>query len=274
MQSKQPIGIFDSGIGGLSVLKEINKLLPSENLLYIADSAYAPYGNKSHEFILQRCKELTRFLIEQGAKAIVIACNTATAVAVTKLREQFTLPIIAMEPGVKPAIAATKSGIVGVLATENTLASEQFTNLVRRYAMDLKVISQPCPGLVEQIETGRFNSSETSQLIKQYVSPLLTAGADTIVLGCTHYPLVVEQIRQIVGKTTAIIETGQAVAQQLKRQLVEQHLLSDETRQASFNCWTSGNIDQLNFIVERIFDQRLSTRPLPEATALQDTNQG
>ena len=258
MQSRHPIGIFDSGIGGLSVLKEIQQLLPHEDLIYIADSAHAPYGNKPHEFIQQRCETLCRFLLGQQARAIVIACNTATAVAVAKLREQFALPIIAMEPGVKPAIAATKTGVVGVLATQNTLASEQFTKLLHRYAANVKVISQPCPGLVEQIETGDFDSTRTQGLIEQYARPLLDAGADTIVLGCTHYPLIRAQISRVIGPGTAIIETGQAVAQQLKRKLDEQALLTAAGDKGAVSFWTSGDTRHIADVVSKLMGDTVS----------------
>ena len=263
MHNRQPIGIFDSGIGGLSVLKEIQQLLPNEDLIYIADSAHAPYGNKPHEFIQQRCETLCRFLIEQQARAIVIACNTATAVAVAKLREQFALPIIAMEPGVKPAIAATKTGVVGVLATQNTLASEQFAKLLHRYAANVKVVSQPCPGLVEQIENGEFDSARTQGLIEEYARPLLDAGADTIVLGCTHYPLILEQIIRITGPDIAIIETGQAVALQLKRKLEEQTLLGIANDSGRVSFWTSGDTRHIAAVVSRLMGNKVSVASCP-----------
>ena len=269
--NNNPIGIFDSGIGGLSVVQEIQALLPDERIIYIADSAYAPYGNKPHSFIQQRCETLSHFLVGQQAKAIVIACNTATAVAVTTLRQQFEIPIIAMEPGVKPAIAATKSGIVGVLATENTLASEQFTRLVHRYAESVRVISQPCPGLVEQIETGEFNSDMTRGLITQYTAPLLAGGADTIVLGCTHYPLIRQQITQAVGAQVTVIDTGQAVAQQLKRKLVEQQLLGDETQQGVNEYWTSADARHIGKLLCTLLACATTVRPLPETTGRADT---
>ena len=261
--ANNPIGIFDSGIGGLSVLNEIRRLLPHEELIYIADSAFAPYGNKPHAFILQRCEELSRFLIEQKARAIVIACNTATAVAVSKLREQFSLPIIAMEPGVKPAIAATKSAIVGVLATQNTLASEQFTDLLHRYAENVQVISQPCPGLVEQIETGEFDSEATKVLLKKYTEPLLSAGADTIVLGCTHYPLLKKQIAELVGEAVSIIETGPAVAQQLKHKLEEQQGLSQTKTTGAITFWTSDDAVHSEKVTHLITGEAIKVRTLP-----------
>lgn len=265
--NNDPIGIFDSGIGGLSVLNEVHRLLPHENLLYIADSAFAPYGNKPLEFVQQRCKDLSRFLLEQGAKAVVVACNTATAIAVNQLREQFDTPIIAMEPGVKPAIAATRSGTVGVLATENTLTSQQFTRLLHRYAENVHVISQPCPGLVEQIETGEFDSTRTRQLIRQFTGPLLSTGADTIVLGCTHYPLIRKQIAEILGPAVTIIETGQAVAQQLNRKLLERQLLSGSTESASIKFWTSGDDRHISKLSGKLLARSVVARPLPEALA-------
>ena len=261
--NNNPIGIFDSGIGGLSVLRDIRGLLPHEKLIFIADSAFAPYGNKPLEFIQQRSKDLSRFLLEQGAKTVVVACNTATAIAVNQLREQFNIPIIAMEPGVKPAISATRSGIVGVLATENTLTSQQFTRLLHRYAENVQVISQPCPGLVEQIESGEFDSIRTRQLIEQYTAPLLSAGADTIVLGCTHYPLIRQQIADIIGPNITIIETGQAVAQQVKHVIAEQHITAHSTDRASITCWTSGNITQVQTIISSMFGQAIPAQPLP-----------
>lgn len=265
MQNKLPIGIFDSGIGGLSVLKEIQNLLPHEDLLYIADSAYAPYGNKDLAFIQQRCEALTRFLIEQPVKAVVIACNTATAAAVTTLRQRFALPIIAMEPGVKPAIAATRSGVVGVMATENTLASQQFTDLLHRHAAHVEVISQPCPGLVEQIEAGEFATDQTCRLIRQYTEPLLAAGADTIVLGCTHYPLIQEQIREVLGEEIALIETGQAVARQLQRKLQEQQLLSSATLTDLPRFWTSADTILIGRVIGSILGQsEISVTALPD----------
>lgn len=264
MQNHQPIGIFDSGIGGLSVLKEIQQLLPGEDILYIADSAYAPYGNKPQNFIRQRCDQLTQFLIEQGAKAIVIACNTATAVSVKSLREKYSLPIIAMEPGVKPAIEATRSGVIGVMATENTLASEQFVNLVHRYAKEVKVVTQPCPGLVEQIETGDFSSEEIDRLIDKYTRPLIDAGADTVVLGCTHYPLIKDRIVELIGTSISIIETGEAVARQLQRQLENMSISETETSLPDIKLWTSSNPQQLTLLTDKIFNHHGTAQPLPD----------
>ena len=177
-----PVGVFDSGVGGLSVLREIRRRLPHESLLYLADSAHVPYGEKSPEYIRERCRIIAAFFVEQGAKALVLACNTATAAGVTELRELYPdLPIIGMEPAVKPAAAATRSGVVGVLATTGTLKSARFAALLDRFAGDVRVITQPCPGLVERIEAGDLASANTRAMLEGWVGPLLAQGCDTLI---------------------------------------------------------------------------------------------
>lgn len=227
MADSRPIGVFDSGVGGISVLKHIHELLPHEDLLYFADSANAPYGNKTPEFIRERAFALSDFLIDKGAKAIVVACNTATAAAISALRERYSIPIIGMEPAVKPAAAATKSGVIGVLATVGTLKSAQFAALLDNYGQNVKVVTEGCPGLVECIERGELATPETRKLLEGYIQPLLDAGADTIVLGCTHYPFVKPLIQEIAGSEVTLIDTGTAVARQLEKRLVEQLLLTE-----------------------------------------------
>ena len=213
------IGVFDSGVGGLSVLHHIRQLLPDERLIYIADSGHVPYGDKSQEYIEQRAHTLTRFLIAQGAEAIVIACNTATAAAVASLRSRFSLPIVGMEPAVKPAVSATKSGVVGVLATIGTLESARFAALLERYGDEVEIITQGCPGLVEQVESGELGSERSRELIGRYTAPLLARGADTLILGCTHYPFLAPLIREVVGDKIVLVDTGAAVARQLQRRI-------------------------------------------------------
>ena len=208
MKSSKPIGIFDSGVGGISVLKRIRDELPNEDLLYLADSAYAPYGNKSESFIEDRSIFLTRFLVNLDVKAVVVACNTATASAISKIRSMFGLPIIGMEPAVKPAVAATRSGVVGILATEGTLNSTKFSILKQRFGKGTRLITQPCPGLVEQVEQGEFSESLTRDLVESYVSPLVKQNVDIIVLGCTHYPFLSEIIEEVAGPGIKIIDTG------------------------------------------------------------------
>jgi glutamate racemase len=236
------IAVMDSGVGGISVLKHIHAALPHENLIYFADSKYAPYGNKTPAQIERRVFSCAKFLLTHGAKALVIACNTATAAAAHSLREKYAfldLPIIAMEPAVKPASTASKNGIVGVLATTGTLKSAQFAALLATYGKDIQVITQACVGLVECIERGELDTPATKALISQYCLPLLEAGADTIVLGCTHYPFVKEVIQEIVGENITLIDTGAAVAKQLKRKLEEKNLLSTSSCAADMRIWTN-----------------------------------
>jgi glutamate racemase len=213
------IGVFDSGVGGLSVLHHIRAALPDARLIYVADSGHVPYGDKPASYIEQRSHALTRFLIELGAQAIVIACNTATAAAAASLRSEFSLPIIGMEPAVKPAVAATQSGVVGVLATTGTLESARFAALLERYGEEVEIVTQGCPGLVEQVEQGDLKGAQTRELIARYTLPLLARGADTLILGCTHYPFLVPLIREVVGEKITLVDTGAAVARELKRRV-------------------------------------------------------
>ncbi|QTD32516.1 glutamate racemase [Pseudomonas fluorescens] len=236
-----PIAVFDSGVGGLSVLAEIQQLLPNESLLYLGDCGHIPYGEKTPEFIRQRCSVMAGFFREQGAKALVIACNTATVAGVADLRRDFPeWPIVGMEPAVKPAAAATRSGVVGVLATTGTLQSAKFAALLDRFATDVRVITQPCPGLVERIEIGDLHSPELRALLKHYVDPLLANGCDTIILGCTHYPFLKPMLKSMIPDSISLIDTGAAVARQLQRLLAERDLLAEgPNRPVRF--WTSAD---------------------------------
>lgn len=233
--SDKPIGVFDSGIGGLSVLQHIRACLPHEHLLYFADSCHAPYGGKPESEIVARALAIAEFLMQYEAKALVVACNTATAAAIKALRERYpTLPVVGVEPGLKPAAALTKSGTVGVLATQRTLASEKFSLLREQIsaATQVQFLPQPCVGLADQVEKGELQSAETAALVRRYVEPLIEQGADTLVLGCTHYPFVRPLIEEIVGRLTsspvAIVDTGEPIARQLMRLLNERDLLRDD----------------------------------------------
>src|SRR5512143_2178618 len=217
MQSRGAVGVFDSGVGGLSVLQHIRQTLPDERLIYVADSGHVPYGDKSPAFIEARALAITHFLIKQGAEAIVIACNTATAAAAHTLRAKFSkLPILAMEPAVKPAVAATKSGVVGVLATVGTLESARFAALLDKHGRHVKIETQGCP---EQVERGELDSPRTRELVERYTAPLLKHGADTLILGCTHYPFLAPLIRDVVGDSITLIDTGAAVARHLQQRI-------------------------------------------------------
>lgn len=253
--SKNPIGVMDSGVGGISVLKHIHTLLPHEHLAYFADSAHAPYGNKSLEEIRQRCFAVADFLIAQQVKALVVACNTATAAAITDMRARYALPIIGMEPAVKPAAAASKNGIVGVLATVGTLKSAQFAALLESYGRNVKVITQGCIGLVECVERGELNTSETKALIKQYTWPLLAEGADTIVLGCTHYPFVRPLIEEIAGPAVAIIDTGAAVAKQVQHKLIETNGINDSNEVANIQFYSNSQHNAAHQVIKTLWGQ-------------------
>ncbi|MEF9384859.1 glutamate racemase [Ralstonia solanacearum species complex bacterium KE056] len=223
-RAQAPVGVFDSGLGGLSVLRAIRAELPAESLLYLADSRHAPYGEKPSEFIAGRTLRVCEWLVGQGCKALVIACNTATAQAVHLLREQLAVPVIGVEPGLKPAVATSRSRVVGVLATESTLRSDKFARLLGTVSGDCRVLCQPGYGLVPLIERGDTHSPAVLELLRAYLLPMLEAGADTLVLGCTHYPFLQDAIREIAGDRLTLIDTGHAVARHLGRTLAAAHL--------------------------------------------------
>ncbi len=258
-----PIGVFDSGVGGLSVLREIRALLPNESLLYVADSGHVPYGDKSPEFIRERCRLLAEFLLSQGAKALVLACNTATVAGVAELRERYPqLPIIGMEPAVKPAAAATKTGVVGVLATTGTLKSAKFAALLDRFACDVRVVTQPCPGLVERIEAGELESAATRALLQGFVAPLLAEGCDTLILGCTHYPFIKPLLRSLVPKSISIIDTGAAVARHVQRMLSVQDALASGPAQPT-QFWSSAEPQAMQHVLPLLWGTAAEVLPLP-----------
>lgn len=268
MNAENPIGVFDSGVGGLSVLREIRSELPGEDLLYVADSGHAPYGDKSTQLIEARAIAIVEFLLSQRAKTIVVACNTATGVAIDMLRARFPVPIVAMEPAVKPAAAHTQSGVIGVLATSRTIASDNFAKLHERFGADVKILMQACPGLVEQVEAGDLSSDETRALIERYVAPLLEQSADTIVLGCTHYPFLVPLIREIAGPMVAIIDSSAAIARELRRRLSSADLLSIENRAGTEQFWTSAAPDVAQPIIAKLWRADVDVHRLPtNATA-------
>ena len=231
-----PVGVFDSGIGGLSVVKHLREQLPAENFIYFADTAFAPYGERSTEELIERSIKITGFLLDKGIKALIIACNTATAAAVAELRKRYPqLIIIGMEPGIKPAAARSESKVVGVLATRSTLNSRKFQELSEKLAQETQTqfIPQACVGLVNEIERGDLNSPKLIELLRQYVHPLLEQGVDSLVLGCTHYPFVESQIRQTIkefdpSKNIYLIDTGDAIARRLQQLLLENQLLNSK----------------------------------------------
>ena len=216
-----PIGLFDSGLGGLSVLDAMRERLPSESMLYVADSGYAPYGEKTDAFIRQRSKAIADWLVERGAKLIVIPCNTATTHAIGYLRATVPVPIVGVEPGIKPAALATASGVVGVLATAATLRSDRLKTLIAEYESQCRFVCQAGHGLVEQIEQGHLGGAIVDDLLLRYLTPMANAGADTVILGSTHFVLLAHRIRHLFGERFALIETGSAIARRVDALLRE-----------------------------------------------------
>ena len=219
------IGIFDSGVGGLSVFREIVRILPEEKYIYWSDNAHCPYGEKSRDYIIDRARAVTSFLIEQGADIIVVACNTATAAAISTLREEFPVPFIGMEPAVKPAAQATRSGVVGVLATAGTLKATKYIDTRAKWARDVKIVEHIGQGFVELVEKGNVSGPEAESIVERSVRPLIEAGADTIVLGCTHYPFLAETIMKAAGTPVTLIDPAPAVAKHLMEVMQENGLI-------------------------------------------------
>ena len=215
------IGIFDSGIGGLSVFREIRKLLPEQGYIYYSDSAHCPYGEKSKEYIIDRARSITRRLMEMGVEIVVVACNTATAAAISTLRKEFPIKFIGMEPAIKPAAALTKTGVVGVLATAGTLKAEKYLDTREKWAQSITVVEHTGEGFVELVEKGQTLGAEAETIVKRSLAPLLDAGADTIVLGCTHYPFLADTIKKVAaahgadGNSFHLIDPAPAVARHL-----------------------------------------------------------
>ena len=219
------IGIFDSGVGGLSVFREIVRILPEEKYIYWSDNAHCPYGEKSRDYIIDRARAVTSFLMEQGADIIVVACNTATAAAISTLREEFPIPFIGMEPAVKPAAQATRSGVVGVLATAGTLKATKYIDTRAKWARNVKIVEHIGQGFVELVEKGNVSGPEAESIVEKSVRPLIEAGADTIVLGCTHYPFLTETIMKAAGTPVTLIDPAPAVAKHLMEVMKENGLI-------------------------------------------------
>jgi len=264
MNASSPIGIFDSGVGGLSILREIRRAFASEDLLYVADSACVPYGDKSPQFVKARSFAITEFLVNRNAKAIVVACNTATGAAITTLRLRFSVPIVGIEPAVKPAVGKTASGVVAVLATSGTLSSDKFAKLLARFGGNVDILIQPCAGLVEQVETGELHGEKARALTAKYVLPLLERGADTIILGCTHYSFLAPLIREIAGPRVSIVDPNAAIAHELRRRLESHNLLSPVPHSGEERFWTSGSPDDVKPVISQLWNADVEVRRLPK----------
>ncbi len=242
MANKRPLAVFDSGVGGLSVMRAIHQQLPAEDVIYLADQGHVPYGTRSLQEIRQFSEQITRYFLSLDAKLVVVACNTASAAALHYLRQTFPqVPFVGMEPAVKPAAEETTSGVVGVLAPEATVQGELSASVVERFANGVKLLQDPCIGLVSEIERGELEGEETRRILERALEPMLAAGIDTVVLGCTHYPFVFPLIRSIVGRGVRLIDPSPAVARQVGRVLVQHAIQNDEEHFGTRRYLTTGD---------------------------------
>jgi len=251
--SPRPIGIFDSGIGGLTVLSAIRQALPTERLLYFGDNVHVPYGPRSLAQVRGFSHGITRALLDRDCKLIVVACNTASAAALASIREAFPhLLFVGMEPAVKPAVEHTRTGVVGVIATVATFQSELYASVVERFGVGVEVLHQPCPGLVKQIEAGEFDTPRTESMLRGWLEPMLARNIDALVLGCTHYPIVRPLIEHIIGPGVRVIDPAPAIARQVKRLLELSDQLAPTDADVSTTYWTSGDPATFSAMMERL----------------------
>jgi glutamate racemase len=250
LDSDSPIGIFDSGVGGISVLRAIREQMPEESIIYFGDQGHAPYGSRSMEQIQSFSEAIARFLLEQGAKIIVVACNTASAAALKYLREKFPeIQFVGMEPAVKPAAEKTQTGKVGVLATPATFQGALYASVVERFAYGVELFQDTCPGLVQQIEQGNLNGVETRRILENALTPMLEQNIDTVVLGCTHYPFVIPLIQQIAGEKVRVIDPAPAVAKQTERLLEAKGMMNNSGSRGEVKFFTSGKPEALKSLL-------------------------
>lgn len=261
--NRPEIGVFDSGLGGLSVLKELVVALPWAHFIYVSDAGHCPYGGKRASEITDRAEAITDFLLAQGAKLIVVACNTATIAAIESLRASYAVSFVGMEPAVKPAAALTKTGVVGVLATGAALAGERLHQLIERHAAGVRVLTQPCPGLVERVEAGQVDSAETRALVSRYTKPLLAEGADVLVLGCTHYPFLRAVIEQEVGEGIALLDTGAAVAKRTASVWAAEQPATGSRVQGAVRLFTSGDAASVSRVASQLWGSPLAVERMP-----------
>lgn len=250
------VGVFDSGVGGLSVLREIHKLLPAQPVIYLADQANVPYGVRQLEEVRAFAHGISRYLLQQGARLIVVACNTASVAALRTLREEFApLPFVGMEPAVKPAVEQSQTGRVGVLATEATFHTSMYASVVERFAQGVTLYEDPCPGLVAQVEKGDLSGTETRKILERALTPMMDKGVDTIVMGCTHYPFVIPLIKSIVGETVRVIDPAPAIARQTRRVLEANGWLVEHGPEIPPRFVTTGNTGHFEEMLRLLLGQ-------------------
>jgi glutamate racemase len=261
-----PLGVFDSGIGGISILLEIRKVLPSENILYFADSAHCPYGDKPVEDIRARTLAITEFLIGQGAKAVVVACNTACSAGLDQVRKENPgTPIIGVEPAVKPAHEISGNGRIGILSTSLTLSGGKFSMLVEKFGDGIHLYTQPSSGLADLVEAGKIHAPETRALLEKYLNPLLEQGIDTLILGCTHYPFLKPVIEDICGSGIRLLDTGEAVARQTGRVLESRGLRNSDGGRGTVTFFTTGDPSFVGRIIEGVWPEKVEEVKKAEA---------
>ena len=264
MRSRASIGVFDSGLGGLSIAREIRLRLPHESIVYIADTAYCPYGGRPLEEISRRSVAMTRALLDQGAKIIVVACNTASGAALDMLRATFDVPIVGLEPAVKPAAASSANGRIAVLATPATLKTGRFNRLVDRHGAGVDVVKVPCPGFVELVESGTVSGARAVETVREVLRPILDSRVDRVVLGCTHYPFLRDTIAEVVGPDVQILDSGAAVARQVGRVLAQHDLLASDTDgESSFRIFTTGDPAVVQPVAEKLWGEPLTVGAIP-----------
>jgi len=254
MSDNRPIGIFDSGVGGLTVAQAIADLMPNESIRYIGDTARMPYGDKSPAEIAGFCLEMAGFLVDHPCKAIVIACHTASAYGLETVRAHWpTIPVIAMEPAIKPAAENSRSGVIGVMATQGTLRSQRYGNLKNRFGKEVSIVENPCDGLAHRIESGQWDTKETRELIKKIILPMTKAGADHIVLGCTHYPIIIPLLYSLTSsKDISLINPAPAIARQLQRRLVEKNLCRKNKTGPEHHVWATGPMEGFHYLLPEL----------------------
>ena len=248
------IGFFDSGIGGITIWESVNRLLPNENTIYLADSKNSPYGKKTNDELINISKENVKFLINEKCKLIVVACNTATTNSINFLRKSYDLPFIGIEPAIKPAALNTKTGKIGVLATKGTLGSSLFEKTSNIHGQNVEIIEQHGLGLVELIEKGIYSGSKIDSLLKEYLNPMLENNIDKLVLGCTHYPLIKESIKKIINESINIVECSEAVALQTERILIKTNLINSRAEKSENLFYTNGDKNVLNSLLNNKFE--------------------
>jgi len=253
--TSNPIGVFDSGVGGLSVLRALRESIPNENVIYFGDQKHIPYGPRPAEQIRAFSEAITRFLLEESAKLIVVACNTASAAALTHLRQTFPdVKFVGMEPAVKPAAETTHTGVVGVLATPTTFQGALYASVVERFANGVELLQNTCPGLVQQIEMGDLDGPETRRILEEALHPMLEKNIDTVVLGCTHYPFVIPLIQRICGESVRVIDPAPAVARQAGR-LLEADGMKNESGDGRVKFYTSGEAEAVESLLLKLLGE-------------------